>query len=275
MRGRGCGAVPRVLARRPGLATAGRACTAGRASFRIRSRRRCSCARLAEPPGRAAPEMSPMPHHPTARVVPREACRPCHDLRPGHVPSGVPVTRFPVWTNVKVAVRIVTSMPKKDAKEPPLCVAGDAWTELLLPSAELAGLSVPGSAGVFPDGTAVTRAAGAAFRFPLTGKLCSSGKFRTCCQCLVTPVSGVPIDDLGPACGPGGQADGAAADAERIGHCRQCRLGRLAVHGPGAHGCWPSTRRRICRRSACRCSRRQWRGGTPARWTWRTCWTGC
>ena len=45
---------------------------------------------------------------------------------------------------------------------------------------------------------------------------------------------GVDVDDLGAARGPRNQADGTAADAERPGHRRQCRLGRLAVHGPRA-----------------------------------------
>ena len=44
-------------------------------------------------------------------------------------------------------------------------------------------------------------------------------------------------------------------------------LGRRARMRPG---CWSSTRPRICRRSACRCSRTRGRGVTPARPTWRT-----
>jgi len=49
-------------------------------------------------------------------------------------------------------------------------------------------------------------------------------------------VARVDVDDLGTACRPGDQADGAAADGERTGHCCQCRFCRLAVHGPGPHG---------------------------------------
>jgi hypothetical protein len=48
-------------------------------------------------------------------------------------------------------------------------------------------------------------------------------------------VVGVDVYDLGAARGPGNQADGAAADAERIGHRGQRGLGRLAVDGPLAH----------------------------------------
>lgn len=53
--------------------------------------------------------------------------------------------------------------------------------------------------------------------------------------CEEARVADVDVDDLGAARGSGSQADGAAAETERIGHRSQRCLGRLAVHGLRAY----------------------------------------